>query len=145
MRYGYFGMPYNGCELIAVYNAMKYLGRFIPLYEIISDFERRGIWLDGAFGTRPRAVGRYLTDNGLNIVKFRTAKSMDKCVAAGRCFIIIYAHAHGIHTVMATGTEDGKIAVYNRHNNSRKAEVVPSVSALIKKDGLKMIVGYWIY
>ncbi len=146
MRYGCFNMSYNGCELIAVYNALKYLGFFKPLYEIISDFERKGyIWLDGVFGTKPQTVGRYLADNGLQVKRFYSAKEMDKAVKKDRCFIIIYAHLRGIHTVMARGIgENGEIAVLNRHNNSTREEIAASVTSLIKTDGIKMIVGYLV-
>jgi hypothetical protein len=71
---------------------------------------------------------------------------MDKAVKKDRCFIIIYAHLRGIHTVMARGIgENGEIAVLNRHNNSTREETVSSVSSLIKEDGIKMIAGYWVY
>ena len=61
MNYGFRKMWYNGCEIIAVYNALKFLGKFEYIYYIIHDFELSGgIWGDGFLGTKPSAIGEYM-------------------------------------------------------------------------------------
>ena len=148
MRYGLYNLSYNGCEVIAVYNALKYLGKFKHLYYIIQEFELNGgsIWLDGLFGTYPTAIGQYMKKQGFKVKTFYLTKTMDEYIQYGRCFIIVYAHTSGIHAVMARGTSDGKrIVVYNRYNNCTTTRIVSSISQLVKEDGFKLIVGYWIY
>lgn len=146
MRYGFFDMSYNGCELIAVYNALKFLGKFKYLYNIIHDFELNGdIWVDGLFGTKPTAIKDYMKSMGFKVKSFYFTKTMDTYIQYNRCFIIVYAHSSGIHTVMARGTPSGRIAVYNRYNNCTTVKIVSSISQLVREDGFKMLVGYWIY
>ena len=70
---------------------------------------------------------------------------MDKYIQDGLCFIIVYVHTKGIHTVMARGTSNGKLIVYNRYEDCSTVRAVSSVSQLVKEDGFKLIVGYWIF
>ncbi len=153
MNYGFRKMWYNGCEIIAVYNALKYLGEFKYIYYIIHEFELYNYaWAEGEFGTYPYVIKEYMEFCGFRTKSFYTTKTMDKYISENRCFIISYGfidktdhYLPKIHTVMAVGTQDGKIAVYNRYSNSKRVSIVSSISQLVKEDGNKMIVGYWIY
>ena len=63
LRFGLFSMAFNGCEVIAVYNLLKYLGRFRDIREIAADFEKQGAIVMGGFGTRPSALYHYIRNH----------------------------------------------------------------------------------
>ncbi len=146
-EYGVGTLDYNGCELIAIYNALQALGKARKLSKIIYDFEIHGdMWLNGVFGTKPQAIGSYIRSCGLKTKSFNLTSSMDKYVKNNRVFIICYAYANiGIHTVMAKGLKDGKIKIYNRYSNRNKTYTMDSIKKYVSKDGFKLIVGYYIY
>ncbi|MDE6779895.1 MAG: hypothetical protein K2J40_00335 [Ruminococcus sp.] len=112
MRYGLCRMSFNGCEVIAVYNALVYLKKSRPIYEVARYMERFRM-LIGIFGCSPYKIGkalehfgvecsfsRKISDSGTFIVSFWT----------GRRFL------SSIHTVFCIRTENS-ITVYNRYNN----------------------------
>ena len=146
-QYGVGTLDYNGCELIAIYNALRALGKTRKLSKIIYDFEFNGaMWLNGVFGTKPQAIGSYIRSCGLKTKSFSFTSSMDKYVKKGRIFIICYSYADiGIHTVMAKGLKDGKIKIYNRYDNRDKTYTMDSIKNYVSEDGFKLIVGYYIY
>lgn len=112
MRYGLCRMSHNGCESIAVYNALTYLKRAPALSEVTLYMERYRL-LCGIFGGNPYRLGKALSrfgadfrrsevpgDAGAFIISFRTGKKLFS----------------GLHTVFCTN--DGKsVCVYNRYNN----------------------------
>lgn len=145
MKYGVSKMSYNGCELIAIYNALYAMGKKRDLAYIIYDFEMNsGIWMEGAFGTKPSAVGKYLSGKQLKLKKYYLTNKIDENTSVGDICVIIYLfNVVQIHTVMTRKTSNQSIDVYNRHSNDTSAESVESVHELVKKDGYKMRVG-WI-
>ncbi|MCQ2521276.1 MAG: hypothetical protein MJ105_02760 [Lachnospiraceae bacterium] len=58
--YGKERFSYSGCEVIALYNALLGLGHPRPLHELIYYFEKKGLLLQGSFGTSLLSVYRYL-------------------------------------------------------------------------------------
>jgi|GEM_PF-1519123 uncharacterized protein YvpB len=60
---------YNGCEIIAIYNALVALGRVdinednTVFSELLEHFEKRGSSFWGAFGTSPYAIYRFFSNN----------------------------------------------------------------------------------
>lgn len=112
LRYGLFPMSFNGCEVIAVHNALEYLG--IPQdIRKIRDFMKRYLVLFGFFGCNIYCLGGALSHFGAEYVK---SKSAD-----GTAFIISSwtrkPFLSAIHTVFCVRCADG-IKVYNRYNNS---------------------------
>lgn len=145
-QYGTRNLDYNGCELIAIYNALYALKKKTKLSKIIYDFEFNGaMWLNGEFGTKPQAIGSYIRSRGLKTKSFSFTSSMDKYVKKGRIFIICFAYAFGIHTVMAKGLKNGEIKVYNRYSSSNITHDFNSIEDYVAEDGFKLIVGYYIY
>lgn len=54
----------NSCEVIAVYNAWKALGKEVSFPELLKKFEQMGLCLFGAFGTAPKKLHRYFREQG---------------------------------------------------------------------------------
>lgn len=147
MKYGLMKMKNNGCELIAVYNALLALDKGVDIAQIIYDFERNpaAIWSDGLLGTRPESIAPYLRKKGLKVKSYFLTKSIDKTVDVGEIYIISFLHSGVmIHTVMAVGQNNGKIKVYNRYGNKTKTYTLSSINNLVALDGYKMYIGLHI-
>lgn len=128
MRYGICRMSFNGCEVIAVHNALVYLGIPQPIAEIAFYMERFKMLL-GFFGCSPFKLGRALKHFGAESVK---AKSPGYAEA----FIITFwtgkPFLSSIHTVFCIRTDKG-ITVYNRYNSSHSAELFKNLEAVAGK------------
>lgn len=67
MKYGNEIIGNVGCELVAVYNAMKEGGHFQDFASIILEFELNDLtWLGGTFGTKASNISKYLTTHGIH-------------------------------------------------------------------------------
>ena len=67
IKYGRSDMAYAGCEVIAVYNALRTMGEKAGLDELIGHFERDGMVLSGRFGTAPMAIGDFFRKEGFMV------------------------------------------------------------------------------
>ena len=145
MKYGILEIASNGCELIAIYNVLYAMGKKRELANIIYDFEMNGgIWMEGLFGTKPSAVGKYLKGKKLTLTKYYSTKKIDKNTTKGDICVIIYLHTGVmIHTVMTKKISKDSLDVYNRYSNSSSKQSAESVYDLVKTDGYKMRIG-WI-
>ena len=92
LPYGAWRMGNNGCEVIAVYNALLALGRPRPLPEIAAALERRGLLFNGFGGTNLSAVAAYLRRQGVDVTVLRRRKRAryDAALAAAGCGILAY-------------------------------------------------------
>ena len=82
MIYGGYRLRYNGCEVIAAYNVLKYLGKFKPIYSVIRHAELNDWYLfpvvpTGVFGTSPRKLKQIFDENGLRFKTFVNTKSKE--------------------------------------------------------------------
>lgn len=113
LRYGICHMSFNGCEVIAVHNALVYLGIPKPLAEIAFYMERFRILL-GFFGCDPFKIGRALRYFGAENTRTKTPGD-------AKAFIITFwtgiPFLSSVHTVFCIRT-DKEIEVYNRYNSS---------------------------
>ena len=112
MRYGLCPMSFNGCEVIAVYNALCWLGKPQPLCEVAAYMEKYRVLL-GFFGGNAYSLGRALSQFGE--VRRRTS-SPD----GAKAFIITFWTGlpllSSIHTVFCVkGT--GGVSIYNSSNS----------------------------
>lgn len=125
MRYGLCPMSFNGCEVIAVYNALIYLGREQPLCEIARFMERYKM-LFGIFGCDPYRLGEALD-------RYGAAFERSGDISSSRAFIISYwtgrRFLSSIHTVFCEGKNDG-IIIYNSSNKLPSARLVGSVGEI---------------
>lgn len=112
MRYGICRMSFNGCEVIAVHNALVYLQKARPVYEIARYMERFRM-LAGFFGCNPFKIGDALEHFGVKYKKSGRIGSPELFIVSfwtGRRFMST------IHTVFCVHERNG-ILVWNRYNN----------------------------
>ena len=65
LRYGLCRMSFNGCEVIAVYNALVYTGKTAVLTDVARHMERYRM-LMGIFGCDPYKIGKALEHFGVS-------------------------------------------------------------------------------
>ncbi len=153
LRFGLFSMSFNGCEVIAVYNLLKYLGHFEDIRDIAADFERRGAIILGGFGTRPAALCEYISSKtGMDCLLYTPAKdrnpgkaddTCDEWLAGTRAAVFTFWNGHQswtIHTVMIAPLKNGKIRVFNRYPD-RLFRDYDSIEALLNapEDPLRVV------
>ena len=121
MTYGALPLSDNGCELIAIYNALFELtGKKDTDFSLIVDMhEKDGILLSGLFGTSIRAIEEYFVKNGFK-TKSSSKKEDYEQIAQNSDVLILtmynsrYDITAQVHTIAIT-KKDGK---YYVHNNS---------------------------
>ena len=143
MKYGKYTVSFNGCGVIAVYNALMLYGFSTSLAQLIFEFENSGfVSLRGFFGTRPRAVGKFLSRLG---VRFRTTlfkRTTEKAAKDGDILILTFWNHRfnpfkGLHTVTVK-CDKGKYIVYNMYSNRHAVYRYDSLSQLLGKGKLML-------
>ena len=128
IRYGLFPMSFNGCEVIAVHNALVYLGIPKPLTDIAFYMERFRV-LMGFFGCNAYKLGKALKHFGAECPRVKTPDD-------SKAFIITFWTGRrllsSVHTVFCIRKENG-IEVYNRYNSSHGAELCVSMDEVAAK------------
>lgn len=112
MRYGICNMSFNGCEVIAVHNALVYMKKARPVYEV-SRYMEKFRMLAGFFGCNPYKIGEALGHFGIKYKKSRQIGNSEIFIVSfwtGRRFLST------IHTVFCVRNNNG-ILVYNIYNN----------------------------
>lgn len=131
MKYGLCRVSHCGCGCIAVYNALRWQGKKLPLSRVISDLEKHRIFF-GILGCNPFALGKALSRYGAAFVRIGRIDDLRSAEA----FIISFCIRKGlfspVHTVFCERCGQG-IRVYNRYNSSEKAELYGSAEELIKE------------
>jgi hypothetical protein len=138
MAYGKTTMRYAGCEIFAVYNAMRCLaGKAPPLPEIISAFEQDGMVLAGRFGTAPKAMADYLDRQGF-VTKLTTAEDAFDAVGKTADGLILTFYndkddiRRQVHTVFLS-RENGALWAHNVYGDGRVLGPCGSVPDLLRK------------
>lgn len=112
LKYGICHMSFNGCEVISVYNALRYIGKPQPLQEVAFFLEKYRLLL-GFFGCNVYRLGKALD-------KYGAAYERISEIGDTPAFIISFwtkkPFLSSIHTVFCI-RENGRIKVYNRYNN----------------------------
>ena len=92
LPYGAWNMGNNGCEVIAVYNALLVMRRPLPLPEIAAALEKRGLLFNGFGGTNLPAVAAYLRSLGVDVTVLRRGERerYDAALAGASCAILSY-------------------------------------------------------
>ena len=99
LRYGFFRASYNGCGVVATYNAAYLLGKRIHPSEIIRRFERCGALLFGLFGTLPFAPRRFFRRSGCAVTTSRRREDFDRLAKSHKVSILWYFHRRGAHFI----------------------------------------------
>ena len=138
MKYGNKTMSYCGCEIISVFNALNFLTKKkdINLPEIINDFEKDGIVLNGIFGTAPKAIEEYLKNKNYLTVSSTNENEFDEIGKMANCLILTYYNDENnimeeVHSVNII-KENGKYYVHNCGRNKHKIPYM-SISDFLKK------------
>lgn len=119
MKYGFFNMSYNGCEMIALHNSMILTNRHSDLTEVCLEMYPKCQSLSGLLGSVPYLLGSfYKTRN----IPYKYTLSYNKFFdmlpnydTAVLSFWNPNKPFNGLHTV-AVKYIDGKIRIYNRSN-----------------------------
>ena len=104
MHMGLYGADWNGCGWIAVYNAMRMLGKQPNAADIIKFFDNAGnTYLYGTFGARPSTISEYLTLQNLtgkmNTIPFIIPDNVETVAKKASACIVLYVYNSGAHYV----------------------------------------------
>ena len=112
-----YTMSYDGCEIIAVYNAGLSLGEKRSgqdMVDLITQFERRGAVWAGKFGGAPRAAYSYFRKKGYDVcIRFRRKEALINALGEEYDTMIVTAYNNKedifscIHTVNFSKEKDG--------------------------------------
>lgn len=139
LPYGRYTMDYNGCEVIAAYNALLTLGRPEPLAEVSSWFEGRGLFLGGAWGTHVLAIPEFFQTRGFSVeTRYKDFDAAFHSVPAAvfSFWNDVRRLRYGLHTVALAHAPDGRLAVYNLRGADRDANrEYHSIAELVERTG----------
>ena len=92
LPYGAWNMGNNGCEVIAVYNALITLGRSTPLPVIAAALEKNSLLFNGFGGTNLPAVAAYMRARGVEVtvLRRRDRARFDAALNAADCAILSF-------------------------------------------------------
>ncbi|MBQ2732544.1 MAG: hypothetical protein IJF74_00145, partial [Clostridia bacterium] len=123
IKYGKKTISYNGCELLAVYNAMILIGNEQSFVDIKNKAETtpRVMWLNGRWGSRPKELGKLFDGFEQKYNVITNKKKFNDSLKDGGVYIISYWTSlkllSPIHTVAFTCDAEMNIIVYNRYSN----------------------------
>ena len=138
IKYGAFPMSFNGCEIIAVYNALVMSGVKCDLQELIDCFKKKHLMLLwGLFGSYVFGLHKVLQGYGIRAERVKLCDIKDDGL-----YIVSFWNRrppwHGIHTVL-TQVQGGKHITYNLYSNRGVEPLSPGEYV-----GGRYIVGYKI-
>ena len=144
LPYGAWTMGNNGCEVIAVYNALWALRCPRPLPEIAEALERRGLLFNGFGGTNLSAVAAYLRAQGIKVtlLRRRDRARYDAALQRADCAILSFwtgrtlrrrnGEWNTLHTVSVRRAGDG-VEVCNCVNDSPAPYHAKSVADFLRR------------
>ncbi|MGN1419391.1 MAG: hypothetical protein ACI4W6_08685 [Acutalibacteraceae bacterium] len=119
MKYGICTMAWNGCEMIAIYNAMRILKRDANLADICLEMYPKSSVLCGFFGSNVYVLDKYFKAHGVPYRKVFQYNNFFNELADAKCGICSFWNHRllfsSLHTVMVR-YENGEIVVYNKSN-----------------------------
>lgn len=145
-RYGLFSFGWCGCEIIAVYNFLKMLGRSLPLCDIAKEIYTYGHVLMGFFGTNVYVLGHYLKRHGIRTQSTRRKEDFLLRAQQGQFGIVSFwtgkVLRSSVHTVAFRIGENGRTTVYNRFNNKDCEYVFDSLKEAFGK--YPFLTAHWV-
>ncbi|MBE6860445.1 MAG: hypothetical protein J6A30_05445 [Ruminococcus sp.] len=129
-RFGLFSMAYNGCGVIAAYNALLYLNKPKPLCEVIYFMERHKVFF-GVFGWNPYALMKirdFSETHSRRVKNYNELEGADAFIITswnGKPFL------SGSHTVFCTKDVNGAITVYNNYSRDSMPRKYKSFKEMI--------------
>ena len=142
-------MDHMGCEMIALFNALHFLGRGRPLGEIVRTYERRRwLLLGGRWGADPYAAGTFAREDCLPCRVFSGKREQAAFLEALQApedgvFLLsfwlgdtVFSGAHAVTVVRRSG----RLWVYNLFNRQKGPLPVTDLRQL--RCDHRFIVGY---
>ena len=123
-------MDNNGCEVIAVNNALKLMGQETSMANLVKQFQKNNIvicdfLIKGFLGSNPYSIGRALKNNQ---IKYDVI-SLDELNEKG-LYIVSYwnslEYTSMLHTVTLRSDGNGNYITYNLHGNGNVSLKHPS-------------------
>ena len=92
LPYGAWRMEKNGCEVIAVYNALLALDMPRPFFEVADALEEKGLLFNGFGGTALGAVEDYLRKSGVSVrvLRGKDAAAYDAALENADCAVLSF-------------------------------------------------------
>jgi hypothetical protein len=145
MKYGICTMAWNGCEMIALYNAAHLLGRHEELRDICLEMYPQSSVLWGFFGSNPLVLDRYFKAHEIPFEKTYDYNAFFNALPDCRCGVLSFWNRRrvfgSLHTVMVRFDKDrGLLVEYNKFNG-KTVPVPHDVRSLVTVKHL-FIVGY---
>ena len=163
-------MEHNGCELIAIYNALKLKNNYQALSEIALEFEANGgmamdtrllsthpsfssipstqlgiILKSGFFGSNPFYIKQYLNAHKYKNEQTESLSELQSWAKPGRVFIMSYWNnkddiGRGLHTIAVRVNLDKTINTYNNGLRNNFDDFID----LINRENGSFITGYYL-
>ena len=105
LLYGGFRLSYNGCEIIAIYNVLKYMNHYMSIQKLIYYGETQQWYLfshsNGAWGSNLAKCSGFLTVQGLEYDTYigPQSKNFEKLCKSGKICIASYNNKKAINSV----------------------------------------------
>lgn len=158
MRYGTYPMSYNGCEIIACYNAAVMLGKRVEFPRVVYEFELNRmhyIFPNGCWGTAPKKLWFFFDRYDMPYRAYRNGEAFASAAATKRpsCGIISFWNndrstakfwgfdffSGGLHTV-AYRYKGGRFYLYNLFGRDRAVRTMSDISDAYRDK--RFIIGY---
>lgn len=145
-------MMQSGCEVIAVANALHNMGYDLTPEEmanLIRNFEKDGIVMNGVIGTSPMALYEYMADQGFSTdyITSNDPVAIDNFSQEYDTFIVTAYNdkndvSAAVHTVCITKNNDGTYVVHNGYNTdpNDSSKYVGSASYKSLEEAMKHVV-----
>ena len=148
-RFGLSFLDRVGCGIIAIYNALRLLGRPEKLTDLIREFETNATETIpfGFFGINPFSMKKYFKAQYIPYIKIHRMRDFKKHQEEGGVYLLTFWNdakhwTKGAHSVALCYT-DGRFIVYNRTNSNSEPMEFENAADVIGS-GL-LICGYRLY
>lgn len=138
VAYGSAKMQASGCEIFATYNALYNLHgkHVIDLPDMIDEYEKDGMVLNGNFGTAPKAIADYLTKKGYKAEMETEPEKFDRLGKDSESLILTMYNdendiSQEVHTINISKGKDGKYTAHNTYCNGKVLGPFGSVTETI--------------
>lgn len=141
MRYGNYHMDFNGCEIIAMYNALNALGNIHTLNDVANWGECNALWAGGLFGTKYTEIGSFFKSLRYPVAEYTKSQpysKWDQAIQEADACIIVFLNDKsisvfgGIHTVTLRRKSSGGFYAYNRFSNETEIKEYKSIEDMIQ-------------
>ena len=117
LRFGFFKSSFNGCGWVAIYNALRLMGKDPSAGKLIAELEWTGAMLFGILGTWPYSVAHYFRLRGYKVRVTYRAEKYDEKAKESEVNIIWFFHKKGAHFVTLKWYGE-RFEGYNTYSNS---------------------------